>query len=197
MPLGFAGGLHDRDTGLVKFGFRDYDPEVGRWTAKDPIGFKGGSTDLYGYSSNDPINLVDPTGLQSDSACENPDLTITEEEFAEVMSIAFPPDSDDRETLEEAIKMNKEMEWWRLDKSVWSKFALSRTLQNTRKNYLLNTNMAGLPPNDRQERIAIWISSLGTTGLETMTRAPDSIVNKETQALTYFIERWTTEVGQR
>jgi len=63
VPFGFAGGLHDKDTGLVRFGFRDYDPDVGRWTAKDPIGFAGGDTDLYGYCLNDPVNLVDPSGL--------------------------------------------------------------------------------------------------------------------------------------
>ncbi len=63
VPLGFAGGLHDRDTGLVRFGYRDYDPDVGRWTAKDPIGFAGGDTDLYGYVLNDPVNLVDLDGL--------------------------------------------------------------------------------------------------------------------------------------
>jgi RHS repeat-associated protein len=40
-PFGYAGGLYDRDTGLVRFGARDYDPETGRWTAKDPIGFGG------------------------------------------------------------------------------------------------------------------------------------------------------------
>jgi RHS repeat-associated protein len=40
-PFGFAGGLYDPQTGLVRFGARDYDPEVGRWTAKDPIGFGG------------------------------------------------------------------------------------------------------------------------------------------------------------
>jgi RHS repeat-associated protein len=40
--LGFAGGLTDAATGLVRFGARDYDPSVGRWTAKDPIGFAGG-----------------------------------------------------------------------------------------------------------------------------------------------------------
>jgi RHS repeat-associated protein len=62
IPFGFAGGLHDRDTGLVRFGYRDYDPDTGRWTAKDPIGFVGGDTDLYGYCLNDPVNFVDPTG---------------------------------------------------------------------------------------------------------------------------------------
>jgi RHS repeat-associated protein len=35
-PFGFAGGIYDRDTGLVRFGARDYDPSVGRWTTKDP-----------------------------------------------------------------------------------------------------------------------------------------------------------------
>jgi len=63
-PLGFAGGLSDPDTGLVRFGARDYDPETGRWTAKDPIGFRGGDTNLYEYVMNDPINLVDPSGLE-------------------------------------------------------------------------------------------------------------------------------------
>jgi RHS repeat-associated protein len=63
VPFGFAGGLHDRDTGLVRFGYRDYDPGVGRWTAKDPIFFAGGDIDLYGYCLNNPINLIDPEGL--------------------------------------------------------------------------------------------------------------------------------------
>lgn len=61
-PFGFAGGLYDADTGLVRFGVRDYDPELGRWTTKDPIGFAGGDTNLYGYVWNDPINLIDPEG---------------------------------------------------------------------------------------------------------------------------------------
>ena len=63
IPFGFAGGLHDRDTGLVLFGFRDYDPDVGRWTAKDPVGLTPISIDLYGYCLNDPINWIDPLGL--------------------------------------------------------------------------------------------------------------------------------------
>ncbi|WAK01496.1 NHL domain-containing protein [Methylobacter sp. YRD-M1] len=62
-PFGFAGGLYDRDTRLVRFGARDYDAETGRWTAKDPILFAGGDTNLYGYVLNDPINFVDPLGL--------------------------------------------------------------------------------------------------------------------------------------
>lgn len=55
VPFGFAGGLHDRDTGLVRFGYRDYDPDTGRWTAKDPIGFDGGDTDVFAYCGHSPV----------------------------------------------------------------------------------------------------------------------------------------------
>jgi RHS repeat-associated protein len=60
-PFGFAGGLYDRDTGLVRFGARDYDAETGRWMAKDPILFAAGMN-VYRYANGDPVNLIDPTG---------------------------------------------------------------------------------------------------------------------------------------
>ncbi|WP_188108613.1 RHS repeat-associated core domain-containing protein [Sulfurimonas lithotrophica] len=62
--FGFAGGLSDRDTNLVHFGHREYDPYAAKWTTKDPIDFSGGDTNLYGYVLNDPVNFVDPEGLQ-------------------------------------------------------------------------------------------------------------------------------------
>jgi RHS repeat-associated protein len=61
-PFAFAGGLHDVDTGLIRFGARDYDPDLARWTAKDPSGFAGGDTNLYAYAYGDPVNFVDPDG---------------------------------------------------------------------------------------------------------------------------------------
>ena len=64
-PFGFAGGLYDPLTDLVRFGARDYEAETARWLAKDPIQFKGGDTNLYGYVANDPVNFIDPTGLKS------------------------------------------------------------------------------------------------------------------------------------
>jgi RHS repeat-associated protein len=61
-PFGFAGGLYDPLTGLVRFGARDYDAETGRWTAKDPVGFID-SANLYIYLQNNPVSAIDPTGL--------------------------------------------------------------------------------------------------------------------------------------
>jgi RHS repeat-associated protein len=64
-PFGYAGGIYDPQTGLVRFGARDYDSETGRWTRKDPIGFGGGNTELYGYVENDPVNISDINGLKT------------------------------------------------------------------------------------------------------------------------------------
>jgi RHS repeat-associated protein len=54
------------DTELTRFGYRDYDAQTGKWTAKDPIGFDGGDTNLYGYVLGDPVNGFDPLGLHDD-----------------------------------------------------------------------------------------------------------------------------------
>jgi RHS repeat-associated protein len=73
VPFGFAGGLYDRDTGLVHFGAREYDPETGRWTRKDPSGFGGGALNLYAYAGNDPVNYIDPSGLVAGKSPFPPD----------------------------------------------------------------------------------------------------------------------------
>lgn len=62
-PFGYAGVLYDPQTGLIRFGARDYDPEIGRWTAKDPILFAGSRSNLYAYVLSEPINRIDPEGL--------------------------------------------------------------------------------------------------------------------------------------
>jgi RHS repeat-associated protein len=64
-PILFSGGLYDFDTKLTRFGARDYDPTIGRWTTKDPIGFAGGDTNLYAYVGGNPMSYNDPSGLKS------------------------------------------------------------------------------------------------------------------------------------
>ncbi len=65
LPLGFAGGQFDPDTGLTRFPWRDYDADTGRFTALDPLGAKGGDSDWYGYCVDDPVNRMDVWGLLS------------------------------------------------------------------------------------------------------------------------------------
>jgi len=60
VPFGIVGGLYVQNTGLVKSGYRDYDSDLGRCTAKDPIFFTGRDIDFYTYCLNNPINIIDP-----------------------------------------------------------------------------------------------------------------------------------------
>ena len=67
-PFGFAGGIYDPDTGLVRFGARDYDAVAGRWTGKDPTLFTSGAANLYRYVDNDPVNRYDHDGNDGETA---------------------------------------------------------------------------------------------------------------------------------
>ncbi|NDV28468.1 RHS repeat domain-containing protein [Desulfovibrio sp. JC010] len=63
IPLGFAAGLYDKDTRLVHFGYREYNPTIGRFIQPDPLGLAGGDVDVYGYCADDPVNFIDRVGL--------------------------------------------------------------------------------------------------------------------------------------
>lgn len=69
----FAGMFYEQNTGLYLTRYRAYDPRIGRWISRDPVygtigtDFKG-SGDLYTYVSDDPVNFVDPSGLQGSVA---------------------------------------------------------------------------------------------------------------------------------
>jgi len=63
-PFGFAGGIHDLDTGFVRFGARDYENNLGRWTGRDPSRMMDGPN-LYAYAQSDPVGRVDANGLWS------------------------------------------------------------------------------------------------------------------------------------
>ena len=58
---GYTGREPD-ETGLVYYRARYYDPSLGRFTQRDPSGL-GGGINLYAYVSNNPVNLLDPSGL--------------------------------------------------------------------------------------------------------------------------------------
>ena len=66
--FGFTGHYFDRPTGLDLTRHRGYDPGLGRWLSRDPIGLRAG-TNVYGYVDQNPILFIDSTGL-SKSQCE-------------------------------------------------------------------------------------------------------------------------------
>jgi RHS repeat-associated protein len=59
-------GEREEETELVYLNARYYDPEIGRFTAPDPIVRLGQKLNRYAYVSNNPTNLYDPSGLEGE-----------------------------------------------------------------------------------------------------------------------------------
>jgi RHS repeat-associated protein len=61
-PFRFSTKRYDEQTGLYYYGYRFYNPTLGRWLTRDPLGELGG-INLYGFVGNNPVNWIDPYGL--------------------------------------------------------------------------------------------------------------------------------------
>jgi len=64
--------------GLYDYGFRDYKPQLGRWTTVDPI--RSGDN-CYAYCGNDPLRFIDLFGLQVEpwTSGNVPSIIVTKE----------------------------------------------------------------------------------------------------------------------
>jgi RHS repeat-associated protein len=75
----FTGRRLDPETGLYYYRARYYSATLGRFLQTDPIGTRGG-INLYAYVGNDPLNLVDPMGTNSQlgavASCSEPSVCI-------------------------------------------------------------------------------------------------------------------------
>jgi len=68
--LRFSTKYEDFETGLNYYGYRYYDPQLGRWLNRDPIEEKGGNN-LYGFVGNNGLTYWDKLGLE---ACKEPKI---------------------------------------------------------------------------------------------------------------------------
>jgi RHS repeat-associated protein len=79
--FGYTGQTWLTELGLWYYKNRILSPTLGRFLQTDPIGYAG-DINLYGYVRNDPVNLIDPLGLDppnvdGGSGCDDDCVTVT------------------------------------------------------------------------------------------------------------------------
>jgi len=65
----FTGAERDGESGLTYHGARHYSASSGRWTTPDPVAWDTSNPqrlNRYGYVLNDPVNFLDPVGLNEE-----------------------------------------------------------------------------------------------------------------------------------
>ena len=74
LDFGYLGKPYNADTELYDYGFRDYSPNIARFTSVDPI---RDGRNWYCYVVNDPVNFVDLWGL-----CGSDGKKLTDDQLA-------------------------------------------------------------------------------------------------------------------
>ncbi|MBR5552700.1 MAG: RHS repeat-associated core domain-containing protein, partial [Clostridia bacterium] len=76
--MGYTGEYHDAETGFIYLRARYYSPAIGRFINEDPI---RDGLNWYVYCNNNPVNFVDPTGLDA--------IVITSTDSVDVLGVSF------------------------------------------------------------------------------------------------------------
>jgi RHS repeat-associated protein len=88
-PFRFTGREYDHSTGMYYYRARYYDAEDGRYISKDPWGMVNGPN-VYIYTLNNPVTLIDPSGLELKVRIGNPNNPIIEKDESYIHIYRFP-----------------------------------------------------------------------------------------------------------
>lgn len=91
----YTGQMWIAEAGLYHYKARAYAPGIGRFLQTDPILYAGGMN-LYRCVLNDPVNLVDPLGLEPDIVVRAPPRTQEQQNLWDIWKAAGmnPPNPD-------------------------------------------------------------------------------------------------------
>jgi len=92
-PFLFQGQRYDEESGLYYMKNRYYDPETGRFITRDPA---GDGPNLYAFVNNNPINFVDPMGLDAVSDVEGEIAKLEAERDREIQECQKDLDNIDK-----------------------------------------------------------------------------------------------------
>jgi RHS repeat-associated protein len=101
----FTGHELDRETGLYYAGARYYDPKISIWLSVDPLLEKFPNWNPYNYVMQNPINLIDPTGMCPDESQSTGEPPTAAEVYRALLNL-LP--TEQRENVEKAVNTLKE-----------------------------------------------------------------------------------------
>lgn len=87
--------MYEEDSGLYYYRHRYYDPGLGRFVSRDPLGIWGDVSNLgngENYAGNDPVNRVDPLGQRSCSTGFGDGIQAGLDELGESINGLLEPD---------------------------------------------------------------------------------------------------------
>ena len=92
--VGRKGYFDDPEISLYFLRERYYDFATGTFISEDPSGFRGGDSNLYRYVKNNPVNKIDPSGLDilvpvSDLYLQSYNLPLLPESYAQMLATQF------------------------------------------------------------------------------------------------------------
>ena len=104
----FTGREFDTDANFYYYRARFYDPTAGRFLSEDPVGFKSESN-FYAYVRNNPISLIDSSGLSATTGGFAPGLNtvVCDGEGGMVVQMGGPPPPG-AECAEDCMRQHEE-----------------------------------------------------------------------------------------
>ena len=75
-PYKFNGKELDEETGFYYYGARYYDPKISIWLSVDPLAEKFPNFNPYNYVMQNPLNLIDPTGMSPEEGGNDPKTNV-------------------------------------------------------------------------------------------------------------------------
>lgn len=91
----------DPETGLYAMGPRMYSPQLGRFLQGDPLGPWGderSTGNAYAFAGNSPVSWADPSGLESESATQEPETG-----FTQATPVPVPAPTPEPDVLEGSV----------------------------------------------------------------------------------------------
>ena len=165
-PYGFTGQRFEKELGIYSFPFRDYNPMTKRWMTVSPI--KDGGN-WYQYCYSNPINLVDPDGLDiwgSISNMASSAVNSVTKTAQQISSTASSLTNSAVNSISQTAQQVKSSVTSQINSAITG---INQTAQQVKSNVTSEINSAVTNISQMSQQVASTVASIATTVADTAT----------------------------